>query len=170
MIVRTVDTVLASQARPVIVVTGHEHEQVVAALAGRPVAFVHNPDYASGLSTSMKAGLGALPADTDAALICLGDMPRVTPGTIDRLIAAYNPVESRAICVPTVRGKRGNPVLFDRRFFPEMREVEGDVGARHLIGTRGDLLCEVEMADEGALIDVDTPEALSRLSAASPTG
>jgi molybdenum cofactor cytidylyltransferase len=170
MVVHAVDAVLASQARPVIVVTGHEHEKVEATLADRAVTFVHNPDYAEGLSTSMKAGLAALPAGIDAALVCLGDMPRITPGTIDRLIAAYNPVEGRAICVPTVRGKRGNPVLFDHRFFPEMRDVEGDVGARHLIGAHGDQLCEVEMTDDGALIDVDTPEALRSLTAASPNG
>ena len=123
----------------------------------------HNPHYADGLSTSLRAGLAALPADIDGVLVCLGDMPRVTPETLNRLIAAYNPVEGRAICVPTVEGKRGNPVLWDRRFFAEMQDLAGDVGARHLIGAHADQVCEVPMEGNGALLDIDTPEALRAL-------
>ncbi|HEY0836513.1 MAG TPA: molybdopterin-binding/glycosyltransferase family 2 protein, partial [Azospirillum sp.] len=93
LVARTVDAALASRARPVIVVTGHQRDEVTAALAGRPVQFVHNPDFAEGLSTSLRAGLAAVPADADGALVCLGDMPEVSGVVIDRLIAAYNPVE-----------------------------------------------------------------------------
>ena len=160
MIARTVDAALASQASPVIVVTGHEAEHVSAALAGRAVTLVHNPDFSGGLSTSLKAGLAALPDTADAALICLGDMPLVTADELDRLIGAYAPVEGRAIVVPTRDGKRGNPVLWDRRFFPEMARVAGDVGARHLIGENAELVAEVEMDRPGILVDIDTPEAL----------
>ncbi len=146
-------------------VTGHERERVAAALAGLPVTLVHNPDYAQGLSTSLKRGIAALPADVDGALVCLGDMPRVTAAEIDRLIAAFNPVEGRAICVPTRRGKRGNPVLWARRFFPEMAQVAGDIGARHLIGAYPEMVAEVEMTDDGVLTDIDTPQALAKLAA-----
>jgi len=90
-------------------------------------------------------------------------MPRVTSEQLNRLISAFNPVEGRAICVPTVHGKRGNPVLFGRRFFEEMETVSGDVGARHLIGESPDLVCEVEMSDDGVLLDIDTPQALERI-------
>lgn len=164
MIARVVDNVLASQARPVVVVTGYESASVREALAGRPVELVDNPRFADGLSSSLRCGLRALPPDVEGALICLGDMPRVTPDQLDRLIAAFNPVEGRAICVPTVQGKRGNPVLFARRFFEAMETVSGDVGARHLIGEAPDLVCEVEMADRGVLLDIDTPAALSGLT------
>jgi len=163
MVAQVVDAALASQARPVVVVVGHEAEQVRAALAGRDVLFAHNPDYAEGISTSLRQGLRALPGGVDGALICLGDMPRVAPQQLDRLIAAFNPVEGRAICVPTVHGKRGNPVLFARRFFEEMESVSGDVGARHLIGESPELLCEVEMGDGSVLLDIDTPQALARV-------
>lgn len=163
MVAQVVDAVLASRARPVVVVTGHEGDRVRAALAGRDVLFVDNPDYAEGLSTSLRCGLRALPAGIDGALVCLGDMPQVTAQQIDRLIAAFSPVEGRAICVPTFEGKRGNPVLFARRFFEEMESVSGDVGARHLIGEVPDLVCEVEMADRGVLLDIDNPAALSKL-------
>jgi molybdenum cofactor cytidylyltransferase len=165
MVVRAVDTTLASKARPVVVVTGNDAERVAAVLAGKPVTVVHNPDYADGISTSLKRGLAALPADVDGTLICLADMPRLAPATLDRLIAAFNPVEGRAICLPTWNGKRGNPVLWARRFFPEMAELAGDVGARHLIGEHADLVCEVAMPDDSILTDIDTPEALAALRA-----
>ena len=160
MVARVVDAVLAARARPVVVVVGHEAAQVQAALTGRDIRFVHNPEFADGISTSLKRGLRALPDGIDGALICLGDMPRVTPEQIDRLISAFDPSDGRAICVPTVQGKRGNPVLFARRFFEEMESVSGDVGARHLIGGSADLVCEVEMSDGGVLLDIDTPQAL----------
>jgi molybdenum cofactor cytidylyltransferase len=164
MLRRTLENVRASKVADIVVVTGHEAEQVDAAIADLGVRSVHNPNYAGGLSTSLATGLGALGADIEGAIVCLGDMPRVAPGVIDRLIAAYDPLEGRAICVPTQGGKRGNPVLWDRRYFAEMQAVSGDVGARHLIGEHADMMVEVEMGDDGVLIDIDTPEALARLA------
>jgi molybdenum cofactor cytidylyltransferase len=92
-------------------------------------------------------------------------MPLVAGRDIDRLIAAFNPLEGRAIIVPTRRGKRGNPVLWAKRFFSEMAELAGDVGARHLIGEHAELVAEVEMDDDAILVDIDTPEALATLQA-----
>lgn len=163
MVVHAIEAMLASRADPVIVVTGHEAKAVRLAIGDRNVSFVHNPDYASGLSTSLGAGLDALPETAAGTLVGLGDMPRIRSSDIDRLIAAFNPSEGRAICVPTVAGKRGNPVLFAREFLSEMRAVEGDVGARHLIGAHHDRVCEVEMDDDATLIDVDTKDALAAL-------
>jgi molybdenum cofactor cytidylyltransferase len=163
MVAHVVDAALASQARPVVVVTGNEAERVAAALGDRPVQRVHNADFAAGISGSLKAGLKALGDEVDGALVCLADMPLLGAATLDRLIAAFNPVEGRAICVPTWNGKRGNPVLWSRRFFPEMAELAGDVGARHLIGEHAELVCEVAMADDAVLLDIDTPEALASL-------
>jgi len=155
----------SSQASDVVVVTGHQREEVVAALAGLGVATAHNPDFAQGLSTSLHRGLAALPPEVDGAIVVLGDMPRIDARVLDRLIAAFDPADGRAICLPTVSGKRGNPMLFARRFFAEVCEIAGDVGARHLIGSYPDLVAEVPMDDDAALIDVDTPEALERLTA-----
>ena len=163
MVTHVVDAALASQARPVVVVTGNEADRVAAALGDRPVRRVDNPDFAAGISSSLKAGLRALGPDIDGVLVCLADMPRLGPATLDRLIAAFNPVEGRAICVPTWNGKRGNPVLWSRRFFAEMAELAGDVGARHLIGEHSELVCEVAMPDDSVLLDIDTPEALALL-------
>ena len=164
MVTHAVDTALASKGRPVVVITGHDPGAVMGALAGRDVAYAHNPDHARGLATSLAAGIAALPRDIDGVVVCLGDMPRVTPAVIDRLIAAWNPVEGRAICVPTAGGRRGNPILWSRRFFAEMGAIEGDVGARSLLAAHADQLVEVETGCEGILLDVDTPEALAGLA------
>jgi molybdenum cofactor cytidylyltransferase len=164
MVTHAIDAMLASKVDHVLVVTGHEADAVRQAIGERPVTFVHNPAYADGLSTSLSAGLDALPRDVGGVLVGLGDMPRIGAADIDRLVAAFNPAEGRAICVPTVKGKRGNPVLFSVEFLGEMRGIEGDVGARHLIGAHHERVVEVEMADDAALIDVDTKEALEALS------
>lgn len=163
MLVGAVRTALASKARPVFVVTGHEAGRVRGALGDSKVTFVANPDYAGGLSTSLKAGIRAMGSDIDGVVVCLGDMPRVRPEHIDRLIAAFNPVEGRSICVPTFNGKQGNPVLWDRRYFQEMLALSGDVGAKHLIGANAESVVEVAMPDAGILLDVDTPQALAAL-------
>lgn len=154
---------LGSQARPVIVVTGHQADNVASCLAGLDVRLVPNADYAEGLSTSLRAGLAALPADIDGAVICLGDMPRIEAGHIDRLIAAFAPKEGRSIAVPVHEGKRGNPVLFGRDLFAEMMEAVGDIGAKHLIGRYAEEVAEVDLGTNAIFIDVDTPDALTRL-------
>ena len=156
---------LASRAKPVIVVTGHERERVEAALAGLPVRFVHNPDYAEGLGTSLKAGIAAVPADADGAVVCLGDMPQVDAGLIDKLIAAFDPERGALVVVPSIDGRRGNPVVWSRRFFHDLMAIQGDIGARHLIGAYAEAVVEVPVAGEAALTDVDTPESLSAVKA-----
>jgi molybdenum cofactor cytidylyltransferase len=151
---------LASRAQPVIVVTGHERERVEQALAGLPVRIVHNPNFADGLGTSLKAGIAAVPAEADGVVVCLGDMPQVDAALINRLIAAFNPEQGALAVMPTFNGKRGNPVLWSRRFFPELMAIEGDVGARHLITQYGEAVVEVPLEGKAAHVDVDTPEAL----------
>lgn len=164
LIRRTVETALASQARPVIVVVGHEGDRVGAALEGLDVTIVANPDYADGLSTSLKAGVAAIPEGADGAVICLGDMPMIEARHIDRLISAFNPGEGRGICVPVHRGKQGNPVLWSAHYFAAMSQLAGDIGARHLIAENRDEVCEVPMASAAVLTDLDTPEAFDALA------
>jgi molybdenum cofactor cytidylyltransferase len=163
MVARVAQRLLASRARPIIAVLGNRGDEIDAALGRLPVERVQNPDFAEGLSTSLKRGLSALPGDLDGVLVCLGDMPLISGRHLDRLIAAFNPLEGRAIVVPTRHGKRGNPVLWSKRFFSEMAQIAGDVGARHLIGEHAELVAEVEMDDDAILVDIDTPEALAAL-------
>jgi molybdenum cofactor cytidylyltransferase len=173
LVVHAVKAALASQAIEVVVVVGHMADQVRPAIekavpANARLRFVTNPDFADGLSTSVRTGVAALGSGIDAAIVQLGDMPGVTSGLLDRLMAAFSPVEGRSICVPTVGGKRGNPVLWARRFFAEISKIAGDAGAKHLIGEHADLVCEVEMTGEAAITDIDTPEALAAWRARVP--
>jgi molybdenum cofactor cytidylyltransferase len=158
------EQVLASHAAPVVVVTGHQRERIEAALAGLDVRFAHNPDFDDGLSTSVRTGIAALPPEADAAIVCLGDMPSIDAGHIDRLIATFDPAKGAPIVVPTFEGQRGNPVVWARRFFPELSALQGDVGARHLIGTYADAVVEVPL-ESAVLVDVDTPDALAAAKA-----
>ncbi len=163
MVNRVVAAVHASRAESIIVVIGHEADKLRAAIGDDGVRFVDNPDYAKGLSTSLARAIAELDDTIDGVVVCLGDMPRVTAAAIDRLIAAFDPLEGRAICVPTHNGKRGNPMIFARRFFDEVREISGDFGARQLTGAYPELTCEVEMTEDGVLLDIDTPSALARI-------
>ena len=166
MVAGVVDAVLESGARPIVVVTGHEAPALREVLCDRPVALVHNERHLEGLSTSLQCGIDALPPEVDGVIVALGDMPGLGAHHIDALIAAFDPVRGHGICVPTRNGKRGNPVLWSRAYFNEIRAVAGDVGARHLIGEFADDVVEVEMADDGIFIDIDTPDALARFRGA----
>ncbi|MFZ2155036.1 MAG: molybdopterin-binding/glycosyltransferase family 2 protein [Bradyrhizobium sp.] len=151
---------LASKASDVTVVTGHQAEQVEKALAGLKVKFVRNPDFAEGLASSVKAGIAAVPPNADGAVICLGDMPLISSELIDRLIEAFAPDSGNLIAVPVSDGRRGNPVLWSRRFFNELMTLDGDIGARHLIAKHGEAVAEVPVEGHGAFLDIDTPQAL----------
>jgi molybdenum cofactor cytidylyltransferase len=156
---------VASLAQPVIVVTGHEREKVEAALKGLPVRLVHNPDFSEGLGSSLRTGIAAVPEQADAAIVCLGDMPQVDAGLINRLIAAFDPDRGALVVVPSIEGRRGNPVVWSRRFFHDLMAIQGDIGARYLIGNYAEAVVEVPVGGEAALTDVDTPESLSAVKA-----
>lgn len=163
MVRRVAEVALASKARPVIAVTGHQGERVAGALEGLDLRLVSNPAFASGLASSLAAGIAALPADIDGLVVALGDMPGIEPRHIDRLIASFAPKEGRSICVPYFEGQRGNPVLWSARFRGELAQLSGDTGARHLISNHAEEVFEVEMDSPAVLVDVDTEEALARL-------
>jgi molybdenum cofactor cytidylyltransferase len=163
MVRRVVEAVIGARISPVIVVSGHEAAALAAALADLRVTIVHNPQYAEGLSTSLIAGLKALPEDADGVLVALGDMPLVTSRHINRLVAAFNPDEHRSICVPVANGRRGNPVLWGRQHFAAMRKLSGDKGAREVLERNTEEIVEVAIESQAVLADADTPEALASL-------
>jgi len=148
---------------PVFVVTGHERDAVTAALADLPVRVVYNPDYASGLASSLKSGIAALPNGVQGAVVSLGDMPNVTPQVIEQLVAAHTMRPEALAVVPTLFGQRGNPVLLAREIFPAVSLLTGDRGARRLLDEAGERVVEVAFEDPAIAIDVDTPEALRAL-------
>lgn len=149
----------ASRASGTVVVAGHQEERVRAALAGLPVEIVSNPEFSSGLASSLKTGIAALPADAAGALILLGDMPGVSSADMDRLLAAFQAAGGTSVVRATHEGKRGNPVLLPRALFPAVATLEGDTGARHLVEAESLAVVDVEVG-EGASIDVDTPDAM----------
>jgi molybdenum cofactor cytidylyltransferase len=160
MVGAVADAMLAAGASPVLVVTGHQAERLRDALKDRPVTFVHNPDFAQGMSTTLRRGIEALPDDIDAAVVSLGDMPFLTGAHVSRLIAAFDPEHERDICVPAFQGQRGNPILWGRRFFDELRQVQGDMGAREVVKRHANAGHLVPMDDDAVLRDVDTPDVL----------
>jgi molybdenum cofactor cytidylyltransferase len=158
-----VEQVLASKVSSVTVVTGHQAAEVERALRGLNVTFVYNPDFPTGLASSLKAGIGVVPKEAGGALICLGDMPLIDAHLLDRLIAAFAPDRGMLIAVPISDGSRGNPVLWSRRFFGELMSLEGDIGARNLIAQHTEVVAEVAVEDQGAFLDIDTPQALAAM-------
>ena len=161
MVARVVDNALASGARPVLVVTGHDPDGVRGALKGRDVRFVQAERHAEGLSASLQAGLAALPAEVEGVVVCLGDMPLVSGASIDRLLAAFDPEEGRAIVLPAFEGRPGNPVLWSLEYRAAMMALTGDAGARKLLRQHAERVVEVDMPDDSVLRDFDTPDALA---------
>jgi molybdenum cofactor cytidylyltransferase len=151
------EAILKSAIRPLLVVTGHEAAEVRTALADLPLTFHHAAGFAGGMSASLKTGIAAVPAECTAALICLGDMPFVSPDTLDRL-AQYH--SDQAAVFPTWQGKRGNPVLLARSLFAGIMALSGDEGARSLLRAIPNQVAELPVDDPGILRDVDRPDAL----------
>lgn len=162
MVRRVTEAMCESGLDQVVVVVGAHAKAVTAALAGLPVEIVTNQDWAEGMSTSLRAGLGALGPEVQAVLIALADQPALTPDLLRTLVARHQ--SSRApITAPFYRGQRGNPVLFDRNLFPELLAVEGDRGGRALFARyQGQIEC-LEVDDPAVIQDIDTYEDYERM-------
>jgi molybdenum cofactor cytidylyltransferase len=161
-IVRVVaEAALGSRARPIVVVTGHAREEVEAALAGLPLSFTFNPDFATGLASSLKKGLAAAPQDAAGAIILLADMPEIRSEAIDVILDALAANPDALAAAPTHNGQRGNPVLLSRALFSRVASLEGDEGARRLIGAADPArIAEVAFDDASVTLDIDTPQDL----------
>jgi len=160
---RAVDVALASQAKPVIVVLGAEIDQSQALLKDKPVELVINENWANGQSSSMKAGLAALPPNVSSVVFQLVDLPGISPDTIDALIQRYRATLAPVVW-PEFEGRRGNPVLFDRSLFPELMQVKGDTGGKSLLVTYQDQAERISVGDQGILFDIDWAEDLEKYS------
>ena len=153
---------VAAAGLPMIVVTGNTPDAVRSALAATNASFVHAPDFADGLSCSLRAGATAAPADWRGLLVCLGDMPLVTPATLAALTASLT--SDDAIVVPVSGGKRGNPVLWGRAHIGRLKTLSGDVGGKALLGELAAYVVEVDVADDGIFADIDTPADLQAIA------
>jgi molybdenum cofactor cytidylyltransferase len=176
VLAHVIEATLASQARPVVVVLGHQAEQVRSHLAGYvehpAITLIENPDYLQGMSTSMRIALEVLMSnnyqkqnteqEVDSALILLGDQPLITPKIIDALIDTWYKTGKR-IVAPLYAGKRGNPTLFAASLFAELQQVSGDEGGRSVLVRHKEDLETVELGNETASYDVDTWEAYQQV-------
>ena len=161
---RAARTLTASSLDEVVAVVGHDRRRVEGALPDG-VNVLFNGDFAEGQSTSVKLGAEfAREREADAALFALGDMPRVSVETVERLLAAYRAGEGE-IVVPRYEGERGNPVLFDAPHFDALAAVEGDTGGRELIEREAESgsVGWVDVEDAGVRRDVDTVADLREL-------
>jgi molybdenum cofactor cytidylyltransferase len=161
VIAHVVDRLAAAGLPPPVVVLGHHADDVRAALGDRAAIYVTAPDFAEGMSHSLRAGLAAAPAGWGAAIVALGDMPAVDAATYAALVAEL--LDRIPVVVPTWNGKRGNPVGWSRTHWPALMAVTGDGGGKALLAALSDRLVEVAVDDAGILTDVDTPAALAAL-------
>jgi molybdenum cofactor cytidylyltransferase len=155
MVRQVAETALQAGLSPVVVVTGAVQAEIAAALQGLPVINTHNPHWSSGQSTSLQAGLKALPEGVGAAVFMLADQPQVPASLLAKIQETYweNPVQ---LVAPLVEDRRANPVLFDRLTFPDLMRLKGDTGGRAIFGKFN--AAWVPWHDARLLMDVDTPE------------
>lgn len=153
-------TAVDSSIGPVIVVTGHAAGDIEACLDALPLLCIRNPDYQSGLASSINTGLrAAVSLHADGILVMLADMPAIRPKHLVALHVAFTKAGGRSVVRATAAGRRGNPVILPKACFPAIRELTGDVGARHVINTAGLGIVDIDLG-EAASLDVDTPEAV----------
>ncbi|MBB4438219.1 nucleotidyltransferase family protein [Rhizobium esperanzae] len=158
---RSALTANSSHAEAVTVVVGHRQDDIRKVLSDLQLNVVANPDYASGMASSLVIGFAAAEANgADGVLVMLADMPGVTSSDLNRLITAFQDGKGESIVRAVSQGKRGNPVILPRSLNDAVLRLKGDVGARYLIKTSGLPVIEVEIG-EAAQIDVDTPEAIT---------
>lgn len=163
LIKHTTEALEASCVEDIYVVTGHEREKIENEMNGHTLHFLHNPLFASGLSSTLKAGIAGLPDDADGVLVCLGDMPLTGSDVLDAIIEAFTDAPTEMICIPTFDGKSGNPVLLPRFCFSDIMKLEGDVGARALIALYAESVFKVPVSSNSILTDIDTPDDLETL-------
>jgi len=155
-----------SQLKPVVVVLGHEADRVRAVCDGLPVTFTINPDFANGLSTSLKAGIKALPENIDGAAVILADMPGLDAALLDRLYAAFEAEPAALAAVPVHDGEWGNPCILAAALFAEVDALSGDQGARKILVTHRDMVIEMPESSDAATRDIDTPDDWSKFTQA----
>jgi len=160
IIAHVADAIDAAGLPPPIVVLGHDADRIRQALRERSAAFVLAEDHAEGMARSLAAGITAAPAAWDAAIICLGDMPLIPPPLLRQMADRGS---SASIIIPTFEGRRGNPVLWGRGFFPKLGMLEGDIGARRQFELEGDRVEMLPWTDDSILRDVDTIAALDAI-------
>ena len=153
-----------SKANNTIIVLGYQNELIEQNINDLNIIVATNSTYKKGLSSSLKTGISALPEDCDAAIIMLADMPKIKPEVINNLIDNYDPSNNKWIVAPSYKGKRGNPILISRKFFPDILNLKGDIGAKNILDKNTNNICVIPQRDSSILIDIDTKNDYEKLS------
>jgi molybdenum cofactor cytidylyltransferase len=156
-----VDQLLASTIDEVHIVVGHQAEQIIAELSGRAVSIVNNPDYESGMLSSVRCGLKSLPEKCRAVMVVLGDQPSITTELIDQMLKSFAATE-KDILIPLYKGKRGHPILFSLKYRDEIMTHYDDVGLRGLMHKHSEDMFELEVPTASVLCDMDYPQDYRR--------
>ena len=156
-----VDNILQSRADKILVVLGSHREEILSKILDRPVLSVINHRYKEGMLSSIQAGFAALPKDTEAALVCLGDQPFIPKTVLDRLIASYERTQ-KGIVLPVYKNRRGHPVLIDMKHKQEVLKLSPDIGLRALVHNHPQDVLEVKVETPNILKDIDKPEDYAR--------
>jgi molybdenum cofactor cytidylyltransferase len=162
LVAHVVEVACASSADAVLVVLGNEADRVAAALPSGRAQRVDNPRYADGLSTSLQAALDALPDDIDGALILLADMPRISPATLEAVLAAARETPTQIIAA-NQGGRPAPPVYWPRASFPALHAIRGDEGGRSVLLRSLDAVRLIEPIQPDEALDVDAPEDYQRI-------
>jgi molybdenum cofactor cytidylyltransferase len=165
LIERTVDTLIGSGIDEVIVVVGYQKEMVKAALHGKDIAIVENPEYREGMASSIRAGVAAVSPRAEAIMVCLADQPLLEPADLNGIIRAMDEARSagKSIVVPFFKGQRGNPVVLDAIYRNAMIDVVSDVGCKRIIKEHQSAVHVIEMETDHVIRDIDTIEEYRRL-------
>ena len=156
-----VDQILTSTIDEVYVVVGHQAERISNELSGRAVSIVNNPDYKSGMLSSVRCGLKSLPEKCRAVMVILGDQPSITTELINKMLQSYAAAE-KSILVPLHEGKRGHPVLFSVKYRDEIMTQYDNVGLRGLLHSHPKEVFKLKVSTASVLCDMDYPEDYRR--------
>ncbi|MDA4121466.1 MAG: nucleotidyltransferase family protein [Thaumarchaeota archaeon] len=165
MLQKVLEVFRKSRVDGVVVVLGAREREVRNKVEFKDEKVVYNPRYAEGMSGSLKLGLAEAGPWAEAVIVALGDQPYLSPSTVNRLIKAYSDSEAPVV-VPVYKGRRGNPVLFDRRTFSQIMSITGDEGAKSVIKQNKNAVLEVTVEDEGVQTDIDTPDDYRKATSA----
>ena len=156
---------MAGQLSPIIIVSGAYTEQLQLIAQELLVQIIHNPHWEQGQSTSVKAGVSALPIETEAAIFLLADQPLITAALLQKMALTYNQTHAPVIA-PFIGEKRGNPLLFSRETFQDLTKLKGDEGGRTILNMYP--MLKLNWDDSSILFDVDTPQDYERLKLITP--
>ncbi len=157
-----IDHIVQSTVDETLVVLGSNREKIEEVIKDLPVKSVYNPSYKEGMLSSAQKGFGSLPEEAEAALIFLGDQPKIPTSVIDQVIRAYLSSE-KGIVLPVYDQKRGHPVLISTKYREEVAHLNPQIGLRELIHNHPEDILEVDLDSSSILEDIDTPEDYKNL-------